>query len=98
MTGRYPQERRQHEGGAYPSPAPLGQRGSSRCAAGLLCIAANLERHGHDVRVNDLSGVPMESWDIRYADVYGITTYAPTVEISETIARPAGPSIRQPWW
>jgi radical SAM superfamily enzyme YgiQ (UPF0313 family) len=54
---------------------------------GLLYIASNLERAGYSVRVNDLSGVPLDKWDIGKADLYGITTYAPTVDISEQIAR-----------
>lgn len=54
---------------------------------GLLYIASNLEKYGHNVIVNDLSGKKPNEWEIGKADIYGITTYAPTVGISEQIAR-----------
>jgi len=53
---------------------------------GLLYIASNLEKHGYRVAVNDLSGKSEDEWEIGKADVYGITTYAPTVGVSEKIA------------
>jgi len=54
---------------------------------GLLYIASNLERAGYNVRVNDLSGIPEKDWKIGYADIYGTTIYAPTMNISEKIAK-----------
>ncbi|MBU2616366.1 MAG: radical SAM protein [Nanoarchaeota archaeon] len=54
---------------------------------GLLYIAANLRKHGHEVRINDLSGIPQSEWEIGMADIYGTTMYAPTMAISEQIAR-----------
>jgi len=51
---------------------------------GLLYIAASLERAGYDVQVTDLAGGL--SWEIEYADIYGISVYAPTIEISRQIA------------
>jgi radical SAM superfamily enzyme YgiQ (UPF0313 family) len=54
---------------------------------GLLYIAANLKENGYDVIINDLSGIPKKKWNIGSADLYGITVYAPTVGISEEIAK-----------
>ena len=54
---------------------------------GLLYIAANLEKAGYNVRVNDLSGIPEKDWKIGHADIYGTTIYATTIKISEKIAR-----------
>lgn len=53
---------------------------------GLLYIASVLEKEGYPVRVNDLSGMPEKEWKIGLADIYGISAYAPTVNISEKIA------------
>lgn len=53
---------------------------------GLLYVAANLEKHGYNVRINDLSGVPEEKWEIGKADVYGITIYVTTINLAEKIA------------
>jgi len=51
---------------------------------GLLYIAASLEKAGHSVEVTDLTGgVP---WDIEWADIYGITVYAPTIGVARKIA------------
>lgn len=52
---------------------------------GLLYIAASLEKAGYDVRVNDLTG--KTDLIVGEADIYGITIYAPTVKLSEDIAR-----------
>ena len=54
---------------------------------GLLYIASNLERAGYDVRVNDLSGIPEKDWEIGEANLYGIAVYAPTISVSEKIAK-----------
>lgn len=54
---------------------------------GLLYIASNLEKEGYLVRINDLSGVDEKDWKIGEADIYGTTIYAPTVNISEKIAK-----------
>ena len=53
---------------------------------GLLYIASTLESEDHNVKINDLSGIPQKKWKIGEADIYGITTYAPSVSISEEIA------------
>ena len=53
---------------------------------GLLYIAANLEKNGYSVKINDLSGIPEKDWKIGKADIYGTTVYAPTIDISEKIA------------
>lgn len=52
---------------------------------GLLYIASMLEKHGHRVRVNDLSGVPEVKWQVGKADICGITVYAPTVQIGSKL-------------
>ena len=54
---------------------------------GLLYIASNLEKEGYNVRVNDLSGCKPPEWRIGKADIYGITLYAPTIAVSEQIAK-----------
>jgi anaerobic magnesium-protoporphyrin IX monomethyl ester cyclase len=54
---------------------------------GLLYIASNLEKEGYSVKVNDLSGIAEKDWKIGKADIYGTTIYAPTVNLSEKIAR-----------
>jgi len=53
---------------------------------GLLYIAAAIKRAGHHVIVTDLSSIPREEWVIEYADLYGITSYIPTMELSTEIA------------
>ena len=53
---------------------------------GLLYIAAHLEKHGDTaVEIVDLSG--RTHWNIPYADIYGITAYVATLEITEKISR-----------
>ena len=54
---------------------------------GLLYIASMLETHGYNVRVNDLSGVLQEAWQVGWADIYGITTYATSIQPSKKISR-----------
>jgi len=54
---------------------------------GLLYIASNLKSNGFEVSINDLSGHPPEKWQIGFADIYGITSYAPTISTSEAIAK-----------
>jgi anaerobic magnesium-protoporphyrin IX monomethyl ester cyclase len=66
-------------------PHPMASEDRLDAPLGLLYVAANLEAHGHNVVVNDLSG--MSEWNIGFADLYGITSYAPTMHISEKIAR-----------
>ena len=51
---------------------------------GLLYIASHLEKHGVDVDVLDLSG--LTNWEIPFANVYGITSYIATLDITEKIA------------
>ena len=53
---------------------------------GLLYIASTLEQAGHKVRINDLAGTKREDWNIKKADIYGITNYVTTIPISEEIA------------
>lgn len=54
---------------------------------GLLYIASILESHGYNVRVNDFSGTPQEAWQVGWADIYGVTTYATSIQPSKKIAR-----------
>jgi radical SAM superfamily enzyme YgiQ (UPF0313 family) len=51
---------------------------------GLLYIASHLEANGINVDVLDLSG--QSDWTIPFADVYGITSYIATLDITEQIA------------
>ncbi len=51
---------------------------------GLAYIAACLEKIDCDVRIDDFTGGV--DWKIEKADIYGITVYAPTIEISRQIA------------
>ena len=54
---------------------------------GLLYIAAHLEKNGIDVDVLDLSGTSDWEVDIPFANVYGITSYIATLDITESIAK-----------
>jgi len=55
---------------------------------GLLCVASSLRKEGHDIDVCDLSGMKKkEEWNITEADLYGITSYIPTMSLSAEIAR-----------
>jgi len=51
---------------------------------GLLYIAASLNKSNFDVEILDLSGVL--TYEIPYADVYGITAYISTLKIVEDIS------------
>lgn len=53
---------------------------------GLLYIAAVLEQNGHEVTINDLSGIKEEDWKINNADIYGITVYATSLVRCQRIA------------
>ncbi len=65
-------------------PHPKASRDRCDVPLGLLYIASSLEQKDYSVSVSDFSGgVP---WDIKWADIYGITVYAPTMEISRRIA------------
>jgi anaerobic magnesium-protoporphyrin IX monomethyl ester cyclase len=68
-------------------PHPTSIEDKLDAPLGLLYIAANLEREEYTVRVNDLSGIPEKDWKIGKADIYGTTVYAPTLAISEKIAK-----------
>jgi anaerobic magnesium-protoporphyrin IX monomethyl ester cyclase len=68
-------------------PHPEGLEDKLDAPLGLLYIASTLEEAGYDVRVNDLSGISQKDWQIGSADVYGITTYVPSIKVSEEIAR-----------
>lgn len=50
---------------------------------GLLHIAAHLEINNIPVEVIDLAG--MDTWEIPYADIYGLTVYAPSVKIAKMV-------------
>lgn len=68
-------------------PHPQSTEDRLDAPLGLLYLAANLEKNGYSVRINDLSGIPEKDWKIGKADIYGTTIYAPTVSISERIAK-----------
>ena len=53
---------------------------------GLLYIAAHLEENGIDVDVLDLSGSKDLEWAIPFADIYGITSYVATLDLTSLIA------------
>ena len=50
---------------------------------GLLYIAAHLRKHGHNVIITDLSG--QQLLDIPFADLYGITAYISSLEVTRQI-------------
>ncbi len=54
---------------------------------GLLYVASMANQEGHDCRVTDLAGIPIDQWEIPEADIYGVSVYVPTMEISGEIAR-----------
>lgn len=53
---------------------------------GLLYIAAHLQKHDIDVEISDCSGQSYNEWHIPYADIYGITSYIATIDITKQIA------------
>jgi len=68
-----------------PHPAALEDRLDA--PLGLLYVASSLRRAGHNVAILDLSGIERSRWKIPEADIYGITSFLPTMEISADIAR-----------
>jgi anaerobic magnesium-protoporphyrin IX monomethyl ester cyclase len=54
---------------------------------GLLIIASHIQKlTDAEIRVNDLSGnFDPTKWDIEFADVYGLTVYAPSFLVSKKI-------------
>jgi len=70
-----------------PHPAAIEDRMDA--PLGLLYVASSLKQAGHGVSVNDLSGVEQKDWKIGEADIYGIASYIPTMEISAELARMA---------
>ncbi len=56
---------------------------------GLLLIASYLKKYQPDVfvYVTDLSGLSPKDWNIGFADVYGVTVYAPSLTISKEIIK-----------
>ncbi len=68
-------------------PHPQSTEDRLDAPLGLLYLAANLEKNGYSVKINDLSGMPEKDWKIGKADIYGTTIYAPTLNISERIAK-----------
>lgn len=68
-----------------PHPAAIEDRLDA--PLGLLYVASVAAEAGHDVTIADLSGQRKEDWEIGDADIYGITSYIPTVALSAEIAR-----------
>jgi len=68
-----------------PHPAALEDRLDA--PLGLLYVAASLRQADHHVAITDLSGIPRNDWKIPEADIYGITSFLPTMGISADIAR-----------
>lgn len=68
-----------------PHPAALEDRMDA--PLGLLYVASSLRQAGYDVAITDLSGIPRSDWKIVEADIYGITSFLPTMGISADIAR-----------
>lgn len=54
---------------------------------GLLYIAEHLRQNNIDVSVTDLSGVEQKNWEIPYADIYGITVYITSIDITNGIIK-----------
>lgn len=58
---------------------------------GLIYIATHIQSKFNDnevsVTINDLAGKQEVEWTIKYADIYGITVYAPSHKIVETIIK-----------
>ncbi|MDP2909969.1 MAG: radical SAM protein [bacterium] len=54
---------------------------------GLLLIASYIRKQHPDVliSVNDLSGKKQKDWKIGFADVYGLTVYAPSFSVTKKI-------------
>ncbi len=67
-------------------PHPQSTEDRLDAPLGLLYLAANLERKGYSIKINDLSGINEKDWKIGKADIYGTTIYATTVSTSERIA------------
>lgn len=54
---------------------------------GLLYIASHLEENGIETSIKDLSGTPEANWDISYADIYGITVYITSIDVTKRIIK-----------
>ena len=57
---------------------------------GLAYVASAIRRaHPNDIEVKiiDLSGTTEDDWELPYADLYGLTVYAPTMDVSMKIIR-----------
>ena len=72
-------------------PHPTATDDKLDAPLGLLYVAASLTKHGHQVRVADLSGYknPMD-WrnEIMFScDIYGISSYVCTMDLSAEIGR-----------
>ena len=68
-----------------PHPAALEDRLDA--PLGLLYVGSTLQEEGHDVTILDLSGIKRDDWKISEADIYGITSFLPTLAISADIAQ-----------
>lgn len=68
-----------------PHPAAIEDRLDA--PLGLLYVASTTQEAGHDVSIADFSGQGVKDWEIGEADIYGITSYIPTIALSATIAR-----------
>jgi len=72
------------------SPHPTTLDDKLDAPLGLLYVAASLKNSGYDVIVTDLCGLKTrEEWEARIieADIYGLTSYICTMDISIEIAR-----------
>ena len=67
-----------------PHPAAIEDRLDA--PLGLLYVASTLRNEGHEISIADLSGQARELWQIAEADIYGITSYIPTMALSAEIA------------
>ncbi len=68
-------------------PHPAAIEDKLDAPLGLLYVASAVREAGHDVSIADLSGQSANDWEIGEADIYGITSYLPTMVLSAEIAR-----------
>lgn len=68
-------------------PHPVALEDRLDAPLGLLYVASSLRQADHHVAITDFSGIPRNDWKIPEADIYGITSFLPTMGISADIAR-----------